>query len=95
MDELTAHDIPAGAVQRSSDLGEDPQYLHRQFHKVHDHPEMGQVPYAGNQFRIPGYDAGPYSYAPLLGEHNVEVLKDLLGMSEEEIADAVSTGVLQ
>lgn len=95
MDELTSQGVPAGAVQRSSDLSRDPQYKHRQFHKVFEHPEMGEVPYAGNQFNIPGYAAGPYSYAPLLGEHNEEVLRDLLGMSDKEIADAIATGVVQ
>ena len=95
MDNLTSHGVPAGAVQRSSDLSRDPQYAHRGFQCFFEHPVMGQVPYAGNQFNIPGYAAGPYSYAPLLGEHNVEVLKDLLGMSDEEISEAVETGIIQ
>jgi len=95
MDELTALGVPAGAVQRSSDLSRDPQYIHREFHRFHDHPEMGQVPYAGNQFRIPGYQAGPYSYAPLLGEHNFEVLRNIAGMSKEEIEAAMTAGIIQ
>jgi formyl-CoA transferase len=95
MDELTDQGIPAGAVQRSSDLGRDPQYAHREFHRVYEHPEMGRVPYAGIQFRIPGYRAGPHSYAPLLGEHNHEVLKDVLGMSDKEIAIAIESGLIQ
>ena len=95
MDDLTRHGVPAGAVQRSSDLSRDPQYAHRGFHRVFDHPEMGEVPYAGNQFRIPGYAAGPYSYAPLLGEHNHEVLSGMLGMSDEEIAEALANGVVK
>lgn len=95
MDELTAHGVPAGAVQRSRDLAQDPQYAHREFHKFHEHPEMGRVPYAGNQFRIPGYRAGPHSYAPLLGEHNQKVLHEVLGMSEEEIAEVIAAGALE
>ena len=95
MDELTSQAVPAGAVQRSSDLSRDPQYKHRQFQKSFEHPVMGDVPYAGNQFRIPGYDAGPYSYAPLLGEHNSEVLKEMLGMSDDAIAEAIANGVIQ
>ena len=95
MDKLTAFGVPAGAVQRSSDLAVDPQYAHRGFHRFHQHPEMGEVPYAGNQFRIPGYQPGPHSHAPLLGEHNLDVLKDMIGMSEQEIADAIKEGVVQ
>jgi crotonobetainyl-CoA:carnitine CoA-transferase CaiB-like acyl-CoA transferase len=47
---------------------------------------MGRVPYAGNQFRIPGYAGGPNGPAPLLGEHNSAVFGDILGLSDEEIA---------
>jgi crotonobetainyl-CoA:carnitine CoA-transferase CaiB-like acyl-CoA transferase len=55
---------------------------------------MGEVPYAGNQFLIDGYEAGPYSYAPLLGEHNKDVLQGMLEMSDEEIAHLVESGVV-
>ena len=56
---------------------------------------MGRIPYAGNQFRIPGYQAGPYSYAPLLGEQNYDVFRNIAGMSEEEIAGAMEAGIIQ
>ena len=95
MDILTRNGIPAGAVQRSRDLARDPQYRHRGFHRYLDHAEMGRVPYAGNQFTIPGYDPGPHRPAPLLGEHNAEVLRDILGRSEGEIADALAAGAIQ
>ncbi len=95
MDELTALGVPAGAVQRSSDLARDPQYAHRQFHHVHEHPVMGEVPYAGTQFRIPGYRGGPRGPAPMLGEHNREVLGELLGLSDEAIDAAIERGVVQ
>lgn len=86
MDTLTAAGVPAGALQRSEQLAEDPQYHYRNFHRYHDHPVMGHVPYAGNQFRIPGYAGGPNGPAPLLGEHNRAVFGDILGLSDEEIA---------
>ena len=86
MDQLTSAGVPAGALQRSEQLAEDPQYLHRQFHRFHEHPNMGSVPYAGNQFRIPGYSGGPNGPAPLLGEHNAMVFGEILGLSDAEIA---------
>jgi crotonobetainyl-CoA:carnitine CoA-transferase CaiB-like acyl-CoA transferase len=58
------------------------------------HPEMGEVPYEGHQFRIAGYDSGPRFAAPCLGEHSFEVMRDLLGMSEEEIAEVAAAGAL-
>lgn len=95
MDELAGAGLKAGAVQRSSDLSTDPQYRHRGFHHFATHPIMGSVPYAGPQFVIPGYDDGPHSYAPLLGEHTEEVLRDVLGMSDDAIKAAADAGALQ
>ena len=94
MDRLTAEGVPAGAVQRSKDLAEDPQYAHRGFHHFLDHPVLGRVPYAGNQFRIPGYLGGPTRPSPLLGEHNHEVLAGILGFSEAEIDELIEAGVV-
>ncbi len=95
MDRLCAAGVPAGAVQRSSDTAKDPQYLHRKFHRWHEHPEMGRVPYAGVQYRIRGYEPGPYHPAPLLGEHTERVLREELGMTEAEIEAAAAAGALK
>ena len=89
MDTLILEGVPAGVVQRSSDLQEDPQLAHRGFFRNLDHQEMGTIPYPGHQFRISGYDSGPRSAAPVLGQHNEEVLRDLLGMTDEEIVEVV------
>ncbi|HEY7294260.1 MAG TPA: CoA transferase, partial [Dehalococcoidia bacterium] len=94
MHELQRAGVPAGAVQRSSDLLNDPQLAHRRYFRPLEHPEMGMVPYEGHQFRIRGYDSGPRRPAPCLGEHTVEVLRDLLGMTDEEIAEVAASGAL-
>jgi benzylsuccinate CoA-transferase BbsF subunit len=94
MEALQAAGVPAGVVQRSSDLLRDPQYAHRGFHHPLDHAEMGSVPYAGHQFRIRGYASGPRSAAPTLGQHSFEVMRDLLNMSDDEIAEAFGSGAI-
>jgi len=94
MEKLQAAAVPAGMVQRDSDLLVDPQLSHRGFYRTLEHREMGAVPYAGHQFRIRGYESGPRSPAPCLGEHSFEVLQDLLGLSEDEIAELVASGGL-
>ena len=91
---LQAQGIPAGKVQRSSDLAKDPQYQHRSFYREHQHGEMGAVAYAGHQYRISGYDNGPRGPAPLLGEHSFEVLTELLGLSEEEVSAVFASGAI-
>ena len=92
MNTLAMAGVPAGVVQRSSDLLEDEQYEHRGFYRYFDHPEMGRIPYAGHQYRIPGYGNGPQGPAPLLGQHSFEVLSDILGLSDEDIGAAYANG---
>ena len=94
MEALHAEGVPAGVVQRSSDLQRDPQLAHRRFFRDLEHQEMGTIPYPGHQFRISGYDSGPRSAAPVLGQHNDEVLRDVLGMTDEEITEAIIAGAL-
>jgi crotonobetainyl-CoA:carnitine CoA-transferase CaiB-like acyl-CoA transferase len=91
---LTAVGIAAGVAQRSSDLLADPQYAHRSFYRRHDHSVMGNVAYAGHQYRIEGYDHGPRFAAPAIGEHTFEVLADVLAFSPQEIGDIAASGAL-
>lgn len=86
--------VPAGHVQRSSDLQRDPQYAHRGFYRHFDHPEMGNIPYSGHQFRVSGYDNGPRFAAPLIGGESFEVLAEELGFSPEDVADLMASGVV-
>jgi benzylsuccinate CoA-transferase BbsF subunit len=86
--------VPAGVVQRSSDLLLDPQLAHRRFFRYMDHPEMGNIPYSGHQFCIRGYDSGPRFPAPLLGQHNELVLRDILGMTDDEITEVLAAGAI-
>ena len=95
MDLLQRHGVPAGAVQRSSDLLHDPQLAHRHFFHPLEHEEMGLVPYEGHQFNIRGYESGPRSPAPLLGEHSFVVLTDVLGMSADAAAEVMASGAVE
>ena len=94
MTTLLAAGVPAGVVQRSSDLMRDPQLEHRGFFRHLDHPEVGSVPYTGHQFRIRGYDNGPRFAPPMLGEHNDLVLREILGMTDDEISEVAISGAL-
>jgi len=94
MEILHSEGVPAGVVQRSSDLQRDPQLAHRRFFRYMEHQEMGNIPYTGHQFRISGYDSGPRSAAPVMGQHNDEVMREVLGMTEDEITEAIIGGAL-
>ncbi|MEO8539835.1 MAG: CoA transferase [bacterium] len=92
METLQSAGVPAGAVQRSSDLLQDPQLSHRHYFRPLEHPEMGLIPYEGHQFRIAGYDNGPRFAAPCLGEHTWEVLTEYLGLDEGDAAELLAAG---
>ena len=94
MQRLQAAGVPAGMVQRSSDHLDDPQLRHRSFFRPLQHPEMGEVPYEGHQFRIAGYDNGPLAPAPCLGEHSIQVLQEILGYGDEDLARIAASGAL-
>ncbi|MEO8601763.1 MAG: CoA transferase [bacterium] len=91
---LQAAGVPAGMVQHSSDLLADPQLAHRHFFRPLQHPEMGEVPYEGHQFRIQGYDNGPRTPAPCLGEHSIEILREILACDDDDLARIASSGCL-
>lgn len=95
MRRLQLEGVPSGMVQRSSDLMQDPQLTHRRLFRELDHPETGVMPYTGHLFNIRGYDSGPRFAAPVLGQHNEQVLKEVLGMSDDEIVEAVIAGALE
>lgn len=94
MDRLQGVGVPAGVVQRSSELLEDAQYAHRNFYRYFDHPVMGHIPYAGHPYRISGYDNAPRGPAPTLGQHSFEVLSEFLGFDDEQIAQAYASGAV-
>lgn len=94
MRRLQAAGVPAGVVQRSSELLKDPQYAHRNFYHYFDHPVMGHIPYAGHPYRISNYDNGPRGPAPTLGQHSFEVLSEFLGFDDEQIAEAYARGAV-
>jgi crotonobetainyl-CoA:carnitine CoA-transferase CaiB-like acyl-CoA transferase len=94
MAQLQAAGVPAGMVQRSSDHLTDPQLRHRRFFRLMHHPEMGEVPYEGHQFRIAGYDNGPLTPAPCLGEHSIQVLQEILGYNDEDLARIAASEAL-
>lgn len=95
MEKLQASGVAAGVVQTGEDLlDHDPQLKHRQFFRELDHPEVVKYRAPGPSFRL---SKCPFDVkrAPLLGEHNEYVLKDLLGISEDEISELVLEGVVE
>jgi crotonobetainyl-CoA:carnitine CoA-transferase CaiB-like acyl-CoA transferase len=67
-------------------------HLHRRgFFAWVEHPVTGPGPIPGVVFRIGDDGARVRGPAPLLGQHNEEVLCDLLGLGPDQYADLVAT----
>jgi len=56
-------------------------------------PLAGPRKYAGRPFRMPGVSFAIRNVAAL-GEHNVETLRDVAGLSDEEIATLANEGII-
>ena len=91
---LQAEGVPAGVVQSGKDLFEDPQLKHRGHYVEHDHCAIGRHHYDSFAFRLSELDGGPQGPGPCLGEHNDILYRDILGYSEEELAELIIDGVL-
>ena len=92
-DALLAAGCPAAVSLRATDLIRDPQLEHRGFFTPLEHPVI-DARYDGP---VTIFSATPYSptrAGPTIGEHNEQVLKDVLGFSDDEITDLAIAGVL-
>ena len=92
---LQAAGVSAGIVAKAQDLFEDPQLQHRGGFVELTHPEMGVHHVHNHSFRISGIEAGPFFAAPVLGQHTLEICKEILGYSDDQIATYAATGVFE
>ncbi len=91
---LATNGVPAAAVEWSTDLLDDPQLQHRGYYSVLNHGEVGPVLYDGTGSILSETPSVQRSAAPCLGEHTDHVLRDLLCLSDAEIAGYRNAGAL-
>lgn len=76
--------IPVGPVNSMRDVMNDEQYNARKYFVEVDHPKAGKLKYAGWPFPMTVTPPQIQRPPPLLGEHNREILCDVLGYSSSE-----------
>ena len=89
MARLQAEGIAAGAVVDSEDLLFNEHLKERGFYEAVEHHEatgMPPLPYAGRPWKLSDTPAVPPKPAPIMGQHNRDILVDLLGRTSDEIA---------
>ena len=89
MARLQAEGVAAGAVVDSEDLLFNEHLRERRFYEIVDHHEatgMPPLPYAGRPWKLSDTPAVPPQPAPIMGQHNRDILASLLGRTDGEIA---------
>ena len=96
MDALQQAGITVTSINTVADALDDPQAATRKSVWNIEHPTLGSVPLLASALqhmsRTPAQAQG---HPPLLGEHTEEVLRNDLGVSDDEIQDLIADGVVK
>jgi formyl-CoA transferase len=88
------HDVPIGTAYSAADIFADPHMQARGDLVSVDDPVIGPVRQQAPFPRLAHHPTPVPSGAPRLGEHNREVWCDLVGLSEDELADLVARRIV-
>ena len=95
MSVLQGAGVPAGVAENGEHLVSDPQLVTRGFWEYSGRTPQEVLPYTGRPFKLSKTPGGTQSPAPILGIHTTEVLRDVAGMSDAEIAELDRLGVTE
>ena len=86
LEELEKVGVPCGPINNLEQVFDDPHIQARGVRQEVNHPAAGPLPTVANPIRFSestiDYDRAP----PLLGQHNVDVLQNLLGIDETTLS---------
>ena len=94
MQRLQAAGVPAGVVQDPGEILRDLQLNHLGYFQGVEHPEGGTTTYETVPFQLAAA-APQVRPAPGLGADSADLLREVLGLSDEEIAEALADGIVQ
>jgi crotonobetainyl-CoA:carnitine CoA-transferase CaiB-like acyl-CoA transferase len=94
LEELEKVGVPCGPINNLEQVFGDPHVQARGARQEVSHPVAGTLPTVANPIRLSespiAYDRGP----PTLGQHNDEILSELLGMEDGDIAALKDSGIV-
>jgi len=94
IEKLEAVGVPCGPINNLDDVYKNPQVLARELVTEVPHPTAGKVKLVRSPMKMSGSPTGNAVAPPLLGQHTTEILRGLLGRSDDEIAALHAKGVL-
>jgi crotonobetainyl-CoA:carnitine CoA-transferase CaiB-like acyl-CoA transferase len=91
-DALASKSVPIGPINSIKDIMENKQYAFRDYFKELEHPVAGKHKYAGWPYKMTASPPKFSRSAPLLREHNHEVVCGELQYSEKEYRELKKSG---
>jgi crotonobetainyl-CoA:carnitine CoA-transferase CaiB-like acyl-CoA transferase len=86
--------LPVGPVRSLAESLESPEVAARGMVRTMTHPEVGTFRTFGTVYRLSDTPVGSDAPPPLLGEHGAQVLRELAGCDDTEIASLRGKGVV-
>lgn len=93
MDTLNPLNVPCGPILSMKELAEEPSLRATGTVVEVDHPERGRYLTVGNPVKLSD-SPSDVGRSPLLGEHSEEILREVVGYSDEEIEAAKAAGAV-
>lgn len=94
-DVCQAAGVPAGPMLTSPDLLVNPHFIERRFLVPIEQPGVGEFVFEGPGFHATGMSYPVEEPAPWLGEHSVEICRDLLGRDDATIEEYIAKGIVE
>ena len=91
---LTAAGVPCGAVRSVGETLADPQIAARGMIVPLQHADAGEVRVLGNPVKLSETPADVRTAPPALGEHTTKILRNDVGLGEDEIRSLRETGAI-
>jgi crotonobetainyl-CoA:carnitine CoA-transferase CaiB-like acyl-CoA transferase len=86
--------IAAAPVLSVADTIKHPHFVERGMIRTVGDPILGELTIPGFPFKFSAFPELPEIQAPLLGQHGGELLREHLGLGDDELADLSASGVL-
>ncbi|MDD5167470.1 MAG: CoA transferase [Syntrophales bacterium] len=91
---FTEASLPYSPINTVKDICEDAHIKYRNMLVEIDQPQVGKMRIANSPIRLSETPGTVYAPAPVLGQHSEDVLRDVLGYTQEQIEKLKETGVI-
>src|SRR5882757_6569878 len=84
---FTQHQVPHASILGIKDALTQPQAVAREMVVETDHQVLGKIPIVNRAIKFPGDHQPVPTAPPVLGQHTDEILRDILGLTSEQIEE--------